>query len=91
LNELDRHSPVRSAANCHTPVLILHGEADVRVPTSQGLEFYHALRFHGREAEMVTYPREPHIFSEQQHQIDSLTRELDWFTRHLSAAPAQHP
>jgi dipeptidyl aminopeptidase/acylaminoacyl peptidase len=89
LDELDRHSPVRYAANCHTPVLVLHGEADTRVPTAQGLEFYHALRFHGREAAMVTYPREPHIFSEQQHQIDSLTRELDWFTRHLSASSAQ--
>ncbi|HEY9125866.1 MAG TPA: S9 family peptidase [Acidobacteriaceae bacterium] len=86
LDELDRHSPVRFAANCHTPVLVLHGQADARVPLAQGQEFYHALRFHGREAEMVTYPREPHIFHEQQHQIDSLTRELEWFARHLPPA-----
>ncbi len=84
--EYDRHSPVRFVAACHTPVLVLHGGADVRVPTSQGAEFYHALRFLGRDTEMVVYPREPHIFTEQEHQIDSLTRELAWFSRYLSPA-----
>lgn len=87
-NDLDRHSPVRFAANCHTPTLVLHGGADVRVPLGQGQEFYYALRFLGREAAMVVYPREPHIFREPEHQIDSLTRELDWFTQHLPAEPA---
>ena len=81
--DYDRHSAVRLAAACHTPVLVLHGQADARVPLSQGQEFYHALRFLHREAEMVTYPREPHIFSEREHQIDSLSRELTWFARYL--------
>jgi dipeptidyl aminopeptidase/acylaminoacyl peptidase len=89
VNELDGHSAVRFAAACHTPVLVLHGQADVRVPLAQGQEFYHALRFLGREAEMVTYPREPHIFSEREHQIDSLTRELAWFAQHLSPSSAE--
>ncbi|WP_158615517.1 S9 family peptidase [Acidipila sp. EB88] len=83
--EYDRHSPVRSAEACHTPLLILQGDADVRVPLLQGSELYHALRFFSRETEMVTYPREPHIFGEREHQIDSLTRELAWFAQHLSA------
>jgi dipeptidyl aminopeptidase/acylaminoacyl peptidase len=85
-DELDKHSPVRFAANCHTPVLVLHGGADVRVPLGQGQEFYHALRFTGGEAAMVVYPREPHIFTEPAHQIDSLTRELNWFSSHLEAS-----
>lgn len=78
----DRESPVRFAAQCHTPVLILHGEADPRVPISQGDEFYHALHFLGRDAVMVRYPREPHIFKEREHQIDSLTRILAWYDAH---------
>jgi dipeptidyl aminopeptidase/acylaminoacyl peptidase len=78
----DLHSPARYLDHCHTPVLILHGEADVRVPISQGQEFYHGLRFMGKEAEMVTYPREPHIFTEREHQIDSLTRILAWYDAH---------
>ncbi|MGI4828658.1 MAG: S9 family peptidase [Janthinobacterium lividum] len=85
--DYDRHSPVRFVSACHTPVLVLQGEADVRVPTSQGAEFYHSLILENREAEMVTYPREPHIFSERAHQIDSLTRELKWFDQHLPRNP----
>jgi dipeptidyl aminopeptidase/acylaminoacyl peptidase len=78
----DQDSPVRYLDHCHTPVLVLHGEADVRVPMSQGQEFYHGLRFMGKEAVMVTYPREPHIFTEREHQIDSLTRILAWYDAH---------
>ncbi len=80
---LRQHSPVRYLDQCHTPVLVLHGEADVRVPTSQGQEFYHGLRFMGKDAVMVTYPREPHIFTEREHQIDSLSRILAWYDSHL--------
>jgi dipeptidyl aminopeptidase/acylaminoacyl peptidase len=79
----DKHSPVRYLDQCNTPVLVLHGEADPRVPISQGQEFYHGLRFMNKEAVMVTYPREPHIFTEREHQIDSLTRILDWYDAHL--------
>ncbi len=79
----EKDSPVRYLSQCHTPVLILHGEADPRVPASQGQEFYHGLRFMNKEATMVTYPREPHIFTEREHQIDSLTRILDWYDAHL--------
>lgn len=78
----DRESPVRYAAKCNTPVLILHGEADPRVPISQGEEFYHALHFLNKDATMVRYPREPHIFREREHQIDSLTRILAWYDTH---------
>jgi dipeptidyl aminopeptidase/acylaminoacyl peptidase len=80
----DAHSPVRYLAQCHTPVLVLHGEADERVPISQGEEFYKGLRFLGRTAEMVRYPREPHIFTEREHQVDSMTRILDWYDAHLT-------
>ena len=30
------HSPITFVKNVKTPTLVLHGEADVRVPTSQG-------------------------------------------------------
>ena len=80
----DAHSPVRYINNVHTPVLILHGEADPRVPISQGEEFFNGLRFLNKEVEMVRYPREQHIFHEQAHQIDSLTRILAWYDAHLN-------
>jgi dipeptidyl aminopeptidase/acylaminoacyl peptidase len=79
----DEHSPVRFLDQCHTPVLLIHGESDVRVPISQGEEFYNGLKFLGRDASMVRYPREPHIFTEREHQQDSLERMLRWYDSHL--------
>lgn len=49
-----------------------------------GEDFYTGLRFTGREVHMSLYPREPHIFTEREHQADSLTRILDWYDAHLS-------
>ena len=80
----EEHSPVRYLDDCHTPTLVLHGEADVRVPVSQGEEFYYGLRFRGRDTLMVRYPREPHIFTEMEHKRDSLERMLKWYDSHLS-------
>jgi dipeptidyl aminopeptidase/acylaminoacyl peptidase len=70
-------------SDCTTPVLVLHGEADPRVPISQEEEFYHGLHFLGKDVQMVRYPREPHIFTEEQHQIDSLARILAWYDAHV--------
>ena len=43
-----------------TPTLIQHGDADLRVPISQGYEFYNALKRQKGPAKMVVYPRQPH-------------------------------
>lgn len=79
----DEHSPMRWIEHCHTPALVLHGDADERVPTFQGEEFYKALQLLGVESQMVRYPREPHIFAEREHEIDSLQRIVDWFDSHI--------
>ena len=64
-----------------TPTLILHGQADDRVPTSQGQEFYLGLKKLGVPTEFVTYPREPHGFREPNHQVDKMEREIAWFEK----------
>ncbi|MFN8538796.1 MAG: prolyl oligopeptidase family serine peptidase [Thermomicrobiales bacterium] len=64
-----------------TPVLILHGGNDARVPPSQGRFFAQALRHHGVPNELVVYPREPHGLQERNHQLDGLRRTRAWFDR----------
>jgi dipeptidyl aminopeptidase/acylaminoacyl peptidase len=81
--EYDAHSPIRYVDRVTTPVLILHGEADQRVPLSQGQMFYRALKFNGTPVEMVTYPRGPHWFHEQAAGRDVQQRVLDWLDTHL--------
>jgi dipeptidyl aminopeptidase/acylaminoacyl peptidase len=83
LAALDRVSPVRLLDRVSTPVLVLHGGDDTRVPPTLGLEFYRGLRLLGKEAQMVRYPREPHWFHEPEHQADVQRRVLAWFDAHL--------
>jgi dipeptidyl aminopeptidase/acylaminoacyl peptidase len=64
--------------NVTTPTLVLHGEADVRVPLGQGIEYYNALKHRGVTAKMVTYPRQPHGPREPKFVLDIMKRHLDW-------------
>jgi len=79
----DAQSPVHHAQDVRVPVLLLHGEADARVPLSQAQMFHRALRFNGTPVELVTYPRGPHWFHEQAHEIDLQQRVVDWLDRTL--------
>lgn len=81
--EYHERSPVTYADRVRAPVLILHGEADPRVPLSQGLQLYNELRAAGKPVEMVKYPREPHWFRERAHQQDVMERVLAFFDQHL--------
>lgn len=69
-----------------TPLLILQGGSDERVPTGQSKEFYRALRDRGKAVELVFYPREGHGLSEYYHQLDKMRREYDWITKYTLGA-----
>jgi dipeptidyl aminopeptidase/acylaminoacyl peptidase len=64
-----------------TPLLILHGGNDERVPIGQPMEFYRALKDRGKTVELVFYPREGHGFSEYYHQVDRMKREYEWLSK----------
>jgi len=81
--DYDRSSSARMLEKVHTPVLVLHGEQDTRVPITLGLEFYRGLKLLGKDAQMVRYPREPHWFHEPAHQEDVQRRVLAFFDAHL--------
>ena len=76
------HSPMSFVKNVKTPTLILHGEADERVPTSQGYELYHALKRMGVTTKMVVYPRTPHGPREPKFILDIAQRNLEWTDRY---------
>lgn len=79
----DALSPISYAHRVATPMLILHGADDERVPVSQGRFFARALRELGVANELVVYPREGHLIRERNHQIDLLRRVRDWVSRWL--------
>ncbi len=81
-------SPLEYAGKVTTPLLIVHGERDLRVPLPQGLEYWSALRHYGVPVEMIVYPREGHGIREYAHQIDVMNRMLAWYARWDGKGPA---
>ena len=65
-----------------TPLLILHGAADERVPTYEGRELFEVLAARGKTTRMVTYPGSPH-FPVVWDQIHDVFREIAaWLARY---------
>ena len=77
------HSAMFNIGGVTTPTMIQHGESDVRVPFSQGMELYTALKRQGVEVQMVAYPRAGHGLGEPKHRLDAAKRNLEWFKEHL--------
>jgi dipeptidyl aminopeptidase/acylaminoacyl peptidase len=78
-----KRSPITYAGSVKTPTLVLHGEADERVPLSQGLEYYTALKRHGVPTQMVVYPRTPHNPTEPKFVLDIMKRHIEWLERYV--------
>ena len=81
-------SPLAYAANVQAPVLLLHGEADLRCPIGQSEEYFVALKRLGKEVEMVRFPGATHGFLRTGHprlREEYLSRTLAWFDRHLGS------
>ena len=78
-----QRSPLWRADAITTPLLILHGADDARVPPAQGLALHRALARRGLDTRLVQFPGAGHRIDDPVQML-SLTREvLAWFDRHL--------
>jgi dipeptidyl aminopeptidase/acylaminoacyl peptidase len=75
-------SAVMYADKVTTPLLILHGEADLRVPTFQGREFFVLLAERGKTVRMVTYPGSPHFPRLAEQRRDIFVEIQNWLARY---------
>jgi dipeptidyl aminopeptidase/acylaminoacyl peptidase len=78
----NERSAISTVDRVTTPLLMLHGAEDKRVPIGQPMEFYRALKDRGKTVELVFYPREGHGLQEYYHQLDRLKRQYEWITRY---------
>ena len=53
-------SPIRAARNVTTPILYIHGEADVIVPVNMAQELYNATK---GPRQLYTFPKAEHVSS----------------------------
>jgi dipeptidyl aminopeptidase/acylaminoacyl peptidase len=83
MDTYEENSPIFHVDHVATPTQVLHGTKDKIVPTSQGREFYRALKRLDISTELVLYPRTPHFPREPKIEMDITTRVIDWFDKHL--------
>ena len=76
-----RLAPLGAVSAVRTPLLIVHGEQDARVPLAQSHLFHAALRERAVPTQLVVYPREGHSITEYAHQLDHIQRVLEWYKR----------
>ena len=56
----EKHNPVNHVANWKTPMLVIHGQLDYRVPYSQGIASFTALQRRAIPSRLLVFPDENH-------------------------------
>ncbi len=79
------NSPFFEADRVHTPVLIVHGEADFTVPFQQGLMMFSALRALHRTADLLIYRDAEHsiVRGSRFRFLDFHAHTMEWWERYL--------
>ncbi len=81
-DELWQMSPLAHAANAKTPLLVIHGEEDLRCPLEQGQQMYIAMKKQRVETKLVTFPKSSHGLSRNglpNLRIQRLDEIANWF------------
>ncbi|MCK4853393.1 MAG: S9 family peptidase, partial [Bacteroidales bacterium] len=76
-------SPHRHIDKWDTPILIITGEMDLRVPYTQSLEAYNAARLRDIPARLLVFPEESHFVTKPQNAILWQREFFGWLDRWL--------
>jgi dipeptidyl aminopeptidase/acylaminoacyl peptidase len=74
----DRWNPSMHVDKWQTPMLVVHGELDHRVPITQGLATFNALQRKGVPSKLLYYPDENHWVLKPKNSIQWHEVVLDW-------------
>jgi len=87
-----RWSPHRFARQFKTPILVIHGQNDFRVPLEQALQNFTWHRRLGVEAKLLVFPDEDHFVSRPLNRKQWYDTVVQWLQAHLKpASPAAAP
>lgn len=86
LDAIDRWNPARFARGFTTPMLVIHGERDYRVPHNQALAAYNIYKAKGVDARLLFFPDENHWVLKPRNSIVWNREVHAWLSRYLDAA-----
>ncbi len=76
-------SPIKYIDKEKTPLLVLQGTNDIRVPKEEAEQVVEILKKNGHTVDAHYYEAEGHGFSKRENQIDSVRRTVEWFNKYL--------
>jgi dipeptidyl aminopeptidase/acylaminoacyl peptidase len=79
----EKFSPVNFVKNWNTPILIIHGELDYRVPVTQGMEAFNAAQIKGIPSRFLYFPDENHWVLKPQNGLLWQAVFFDWLDKYL--------
>ncbi|MBA3849810.1 MAG: hypothetical protein C0502_07415 [Opitutus sp.] len=82
-----RNNPTTYAKNFKTPMLVIHGQLDYRVPYANGTALYAILQAMGVPSRLVIFPDENHWVLKPQNAIHWHWEMQSWLARHIGGQP----
>ena len=79
----DRHSPHLYVRNWDTPMLLIHGELDYRVPVTESMQAFTVLQSRGIESRMLLFPQENHWILSPQNSLLWHREFYNWLDAYL--------
>jgi len=79
----EKFNPVNFVTKWRTPMLVIHGEQDFRIPYSQGLAVFTALQRRGIESRLLVFPNENHWVLKPADSVQWHHAVFDWLDAHL--------
>ena len=83
----ERFNPVNHVAKWSTPMLVIHGGQDFRVPVEQGIATFTALQRRGIESLFLHFPNENHWVLAPKSSLQWHDTVLGWLDKHLKQPP----
>ncbi len=77
-------SPSNFVTHFRTPMLIVHGEHDYRVPYTQALQLFTALQLQGVESKLLFFPDEDHFVRKPRNARQWWENVHGWLARYLN-------
>ncbi|MQA01489.1 MAG: alpha/beta fold hydrolase [Streptosporangiales bacterium] len=87
----EQHSPHEFAHRLGTPMLVIHGDKDYRVPVGEGLRLYWQLVKSGVEAQFLYFPDENHWILKPGNVIAWYDTITAFLATHVLGEPWQRP
>ena len=82
-NTYKNFSPHKLVQNWDTPLLVIHGERDYRIPYTQGMGAFNSARLKNIPAELLLFPEENHWILQAQNGILWQRVFFEWLNRWL--------